>query len=101
MEEVASVLGTCNLDVIDPDNVLYRLDNYLRHIPMGYDFRLDRIKRRNRLIYAQHLASLLPVYGRETGTGNPGLAFFNRGGEPQLCDRSEEHTSDLQSRRQL
>lgn len=86
MEEVASVLGTCNLDVIDPDNDLYRLDNYLRHIPMSYDFRLDRIKRRNRLIYAQHLASLLPVYGRETGTGNPGLTFFNRGGEPQLCD---------------
>src|SRR5690625_7457942 len=53
---------------------------------MGYDFRLDGTNRRNRLIYAQHLASLWPVDGRETGTGNPGLAFFNRGGEPQLCD---------------
>lgn len=86
MEEVTSWLGNCNLDVIDPDNDLYRLDNYLRHLPMAYDHRLDRISRRNRLIYAQHLANLLPIYGRETGTGNPGLVFSNRGGEPQMCD---------------
>src|SRR5690606_41702687 len=75
MEEVISWLGSCTLDVIGPDDDLYRLDNYLRHIPAGYDFRLDQIKRRNRLIYAQHLANILP--------------------------RSEEHTSELQSRENL
>ena len=86
MEEVTSWLGNSNMNVINPDDDLYRLDSYLRHVPMGYDFRLDQIKRRNRLIYAQHLANILPVYGRETGTGHPGLVFSNRGGEPQMCD---------------
>ena len=86
MEEVISWLGSCNLDVIGPDDDLYRLDNYLRHIPAGYDFRLDQIKRRNRLIYAQHLANILPLYGREIGTGHPLLCFNNRGGEPFMCD---------------
>ncbi len=33
-----------------------------------------------RLTFVQHFACLLPVFGRDTGTGNPGLSFFNRGG---------------------
>jgi len=29
---------------------------------------------------------MLPVYGRERGTGHPGWSFFNRGGEPLTVD---------------
>jgi len=86
MEEITSKLGTCGLELIGGDDDVYRLDSYLRHIPMGYDHRLDQISRRNRLMYSQHLANLLPVYGRDKGTGNPGLVFSNRGGEPFTAD---------------
>lgn len=34
--------------------------------------------------FVQHIAGLLPVYGRETGTGHPGICYFNRGAAPLL-----------------
>jgi conjugative transfer ATPase len=86
MDEVTSWLGNNSLELIAGDDDVYRLDSYLRFIPMGYDHRLDHIKRRNRFMYAQHLANILPFYGRETGTGNPCLLFSNRGGEPFMVD---------------
>lgn len=95
IEQVDSVLSSNNLQIVDPENDPYRLDSYLRHLPMGYDERLDQVKNRSRFIYAQHLANLAPLYGRETGTGKPLLVFFNRGGEPftvdplHLLDRSK------------
>ena len=42
--------------------------------------------RRSRLVFARHIANLLPLYGRSTGTGKPGMLFFNRGGEPVQFD---------------
>ena len=45
---------------------------------MNYEPHLDRIRRRGRLTFASHIASLLPLYGRSTGTGRPGMVFFNR-----------------------
>ena len=84
--QVDALLTANNLQVIDPEYDQYRLDSYLRHLPFAYDVRLDQIKRRSKLIYTQHLTNLLPVYGRGTETGNPGLCFYNRGGEPNVCD---------------
>jgi conjugative transfer ATPase len=57
-------------------------DSYLKYLPMVFDPHLDKRRRRSRLMFSQHIANLLPVYGRSRGTGRPGLNFFNRGAEP-------------------
>ena len=31
-------------------------------------------------MFVQHAANLAPVWGRNRGTGHPGITFFNRGG---------------------
>lgn len=63
------------------------LDGYLRCLPMAFDPHFDkRNLKRSRLAFAGQIAALSPLYGRTTGTGHPGLLFFNRGGEPMLFD---------------
>lgn len=62
------------------------LDAYLLHLPMAYDPLLDTKTKFLRYTYAQHIANLAPVFGRATGTGNPGLNWFNRGGAPLTFD---------------
>src|SRR3546814_14297830 len=37
-------------------------------------------------MFAQHAATLSPVWGRSQGTGHPGITFFNRGGGPITFD---------------
>jgi len=54
---------------------------------MGYEPQFDKkTTHRSRLVSSQHIASLTPLYGRSVGTGNAGMVFFNRGGEPLLFD---------------
>ncbi len=62
------------------------LDAYLLHLPMAYDPLLDGKTKFLRYTYAQHIANLAPLFGRATGTGNPGLNWFNRGGAPLTFD---------------
>ena len=61
-------------------------DRWFENLPMAYD--PSRMKRhlRAKLTFASHQARLLPAYGRTRGTGNPGLLFFNRGGETLTVD---------------
>lgn len=56
------------------------LDSYLRHLPMGYRYSLEQVKYRSQMIYVKDAASLLPLYGRATGSSRLGLSFLNRGG---------------------
>ncbi|MGR5873006.1 conjugative transfer ATPase [Enterobacter asburiae] len=45
----------------------------------------DALFRQQRQLHSLLLnAGLMPVYGRETGSGHPGICYFNRGGAP-LC----------------
>ncbi|MFK9875760.1 conjugative transfer ATPase, partial [Klebsiella pneumoniae] len=60
------------------------LSHWLRWLPMCFDPLRDPRGLYTRLNFVQHIAGLLPVYGRETGTGHPGICYFNRGGAP-LC----------------
>jgi len=55
---------------------------------MGYDARLDEKEgwRGAQITVVQHIANLSCFFGRSRGTGNPGIAFFNRGGEPMFFD---------------
>jgi len=81
----ALLLGN-GLQPIGREADLLGLDSYLRNLPMAYDPAFDRKSRRSRLVFARHIANLLPVYGRSRGTGHPGLVFFNRGAEPLMFD---------------
>ena len=83
---VETKLSANGLQVIDPEYDEVRLDRYIRFLPGAYDPILAQVEIRQRLIYAHHLANLLPVYGRSVGTGNPGVVGFNRGGEGFMCD---------------
>ena len=67
---------------ISRESDLLPVDSYLRNLPMAYDPKLDGIRRRSRFVFSNHAANLLPVYGRNRGTGNSGMVFFNRGAEP-------------------
>ena len=84
--DTEALMTANNLQIINPDYDSYRLDSWLRHLPMCYDVRLDQVRARSRWIFTQHLANLLPLYGRGRGTGKPGLVFYNRGGEPFMAD---------------
>ncbi len=74
--------------VIDPKHDVRALDNFLLNLPMAYEPDLDRLAgwRQARLAWVQHVANIWPIFGRSTGTGHPGLSFFNRGGEPLVFD---------------
>lgn len=84
--DVDTKLSANGLQVIDTDYDEMRLDRYVRFLPCAYDPALDQVGLRERIIYTNHLANLLPVYGRSVGTGNPGILAFNRGGEAFMCD---------------
>jgi conjugative transfer ATPase len=83
---VETKLSANGLQVVDPEYDEVRLDRYIRFLPGAYDPALAQVEIRQRLVYAHHLANLLPVYGRSVGTGNPGIIGFNRGGEGFMCD---------------
>ena len=69
---------------VAPKDDVRALDNFPLHLPMAYDPDVDRLAgwRQTRLAWVQHIANVWPLFGRSTGTGHPGLSFFNRGGEP-------------------
>ncbi len=72
--------------IMEKDDLI-PLDSYIRNLPMAFHHEHDkREARRSRLIFSKHIANMAPVYGRSTGTGYPGLLFFNRGAEPLMID---------------
>ena len=89
-ENVSAVQGSLSnagLKFIDPRHELIGCDVFLRSLPMCFDPVFDdKHMRRSRLMFASQIAALLPLYGRSRGTGNPGIVFWNRGGEPLLVD---------------
>ncbi|PHM27544.1 conjugative transfer ATPase [Xenorhabdus budapestensis] len=62
------------------------LNAYLRALPMGFNPQKDKKHWLTRLSWVQHLAGLLPMTSRSTGTGQPGSSFFYRGGAPLTFD---------------
>lgn len=83
---VNSLLLSNGIHAIDESNNQVPLDSYIRLMPMNYEPKREKVVNASRYMWAGHLARLLPLYGRGTGTGNPGLVFFNRGAEPLVFD---------------
>ena len=86
MNQVSTLLLPNGFHPLVAEADLLKLDSYLRNLPMAYDPKLDKLRRRGKLMFTKHVANLLPVYGRSRGTGNSGFVFFNRGAEPLTFD---------------
>ncbi|MCK5191532.1 MAG: conjugative transfer ATPase, partial [Methylococcales bacterium] len=92
INELSSLLLSNSIQPIMEKDDVIALDSYIRNLPMGYIPEHDkRDARRSRLIFSKHIANIAPVYGRSTGTGHPGLLFFNRGAEPLVFDPLNFH----------
>lgn len=75
-----NVLLTAGLQVVREDAEVAPLNSYLRWLPAVFDPAADRRHWYTQLMFVQHAVNLAPVWGRSTGTGHPGITFFNRGG---------------------
>lgn len=87
MQQAINILTAFQFNPVIPQYDPTAVDTYIRHLPMAFSYELDRDNSRmTKLTYARHIARILPVYGRGTGTGNPGKLFYNRIGEPLMFD---------------
>ena len=86
MTSVHSLLLANGIHAINERDDQVPLDTYIKMMPMNYEVAREKTVHTSRYMFASHLARLLPFYGRERGTGNPGLVFFNRGAEPLVFD---------------
>lgn len=80
----SNVLALCHLHPIPARFDLFADDSYVRNLPMVYDWGHDRRHAlRSRLTYTSHLAAVLPLFGRSTGTGHACFAgWHRRDGQP-------------------
>lgn len=87
--DTMTILRGAGLFPIEPQYDLIPIDQFVRNLPMSYSYEHDMALgggKRSYLTYTHHISRLLPLYGRGTGSGNPGVLFFNRVGEPFLFD---------------
>ncbi len=86
VHQLSSTLLMAGLQPVRPEFSVSPLNVYLRALPMCFNPQKDKKHWHSRLTWVQHLAGLLPVTGRSTGSGHPGFSFFNRGGAPLTFD---------------
>ncbi|MFV0277013.1 MAG: conjugative transfer ATPase [Parahaliea sp.] len=86
--EVRSRLLNYGFRAIAAKDDFTALDAFVRNLPMVYDPHLDAREgwRGAQITLVQHIANLSCFFGRTRGTGHPGMALFNRGGEPVFID---------------
>ncbi|MHA3198045.1 conjugative transfer ATPase [Yersinia pseudotuberculosis] len=84
--DISAKLLNAGLQPVNPEHDVAPLNGYLRALPMCFNPDADKNHWYSRLTFVQHFACLLPVFGRDTGTGHPGFSFFNRGGAPLTFD---------------
>lgn len=77
---LGNVLLNAGLQPVREEDEVAPLNSYLRWLPCAYDPGKDKRQWYTQLMFAQHAANLAPTWGRSTGTGHPGITFFNRGG---------------------
>lgn len=81
-----SVLNNNGLVSVPEESEVAPLSTYLRWLPMNYNPSNDPNALYTKFNWSQHLANLVPLFGRSSGTGNSGVTFFNRGGGPFTYD---------------
>ena len=85
---VRSRLLNYGFRAVAPRDDFTALDAVIRNLPMVYDADRDAQEgwRGAQITVVQHIANLSCLFGRSRGTGHPGVAMFNRGGEPLYFD---------------
>jgi len=78
--QLANTMLSAGLQPVYEEDEVAPLNTYLRWLPCVYDPGDDKRQWYTQLMFAQHMVNLAPVWGRSTGTGHPGITFFNRGG---------------------
>ena len=89
--QLYSLLVANKLLPVRETDELIPLDVYRMHLPMNFEPALAKKSYVSRLTFAQHIANLSPLFGRNRGTGNPLFTFFNRGGAPFSFDPLNEN----------
>ncbi|WP_423817541.1 conjugative transfer ATPase [Saezia sanguinis] len=78
--QLCNVMLGAGLQPVREEDEVAPLNSYLRWLPCNYDPNQDKRSWYAQLMFAQHAANLMPVWGRNQGTGHPGITMFNRGG---------------------
>lgn len=73
--EMTAVLLNAGLQPVKPEYDVAPLNGWLRALPMCFDPARDKKHWYTRLMFVQHLANMLPVFGRDSGTGHPDSPF--------------------------
>jgi conjugative transfer ATPase len=92
--KLTTILLNNGIQPVRPEHDVTPLNSWLRTLPMCFNPAEDKKHWYTRLTFVQHLAGLLPVTGRERGTGHPGMTFFNRGGGTLTCDPLNKYDRD-------
>lgn len=84
--QVKNELLSNGVIILEPKKDALCVEAYPLHLPCCFEPAKDKQRQYMQLYYAQHLANMSPLFGREQGTGNPGMVAWNRGGEPLVFD---------------
>ena len=85
---ILAKLTAHGLKPIAPQHDPIAQDSYIRALPFNYDPTQDDhwYAKRARLWHIDHIARVMPFFGRSVGTGNPGVIHYNRSAEPLAFD---------------
>lgn len=79
------LINSLGLRAVSPENNLFPIESFIRHLPMVYDPALDNMRKRGKYAWFDHCARLIPLMGRTRGaisrTRKVCFPFFNRRGE--------------------
>ena len=96
--QLEALLINNGFHVLKSDHDLVPIHAYLHQLPLCYQYVFDkRYLYRSGYVFGKQLANLLPLYGREQGTGHPVLQFLNRGGESFSIDPFNPNDKDQNS----
>ncbi|WP_257111673.1 conjugative transfer ATPase [Pseudomonas ficuserectae] len=85
--ELANAMLSAGMEPVYPRDEVAPLSSYLRWLPASFDVnKKHALDWYTQMMLAQHVANLSPIWGRASGTGNPGITLFNRGGAPLTFD---------------
>ncbi len=93
--QLANVMLNAGLQPVREEDEVAPLNSYLRWLPGVFDPAKDRRQWYTQLMFAQHAANLSPLWGRNQGTGHPGITFFNRGGGTITFDPLNRHDRQM------
>lgn len=86
----AELTSTMGLRPISPENNLFPIESFIRHLPLTYDPALDHMRKRGKASWLEHSVSFMPFFGRTRGhisrTRKVCSTYFNRRGEAIFFD---------------